>query len=92
MSEYKVRTLPPLRVSESLRSDAESVLAPGETLSAFVLESVTRNIGFRRAQREFLARGFRNLAEAKKSGEYLSTEEVLKRLRARLHAPRRSRR
>src|SRR5208283_196684 len=56
MSSAKPRTIPPLRVSEELRADAESVLAPGETLSAFVMDAVSRTIDFRKSQLDFLAR------------------------------------
>ncbi len=53
MSSAKSRTIPPLRVSEALRADAESVLAPGETLSAFVMDAVSRTIDFRKASWTF---------------------------------------
>src|ERR1019366_2869134 len=53
MSSAKPRTIPPLRVSEELRADAESVLAPGETLSAFVMDAVSRSIDFRKSQLDF---------------------------------------
>ena len=43
----KSSTLPPLRVSPELRADAEAVLAPGESLSSFVHEAVTRTIEYR---------------------------------------------
>jgi hypothetical protein len=43
MSDPRSRTIPPLRVSEKMRADAQSVLAPGETLSAFVMEAVSRS-------------------------------------------------
>ena len=41
----KTSTLPPLRVSPELRAEAEAVLAPGESLSSFVHDAVTRTIG-----------------------------------------------
>jgi len=40
----KTKTLPPLRVTPGLRREAEAVLADGETLSAFILDSVARNV------------------------------------------------
>ena len=46
----KTSTLPPLRVSPELRAAAEAVLAPGESLSSFVHDAVTRTIEFRRSQ------------------------------------------
>lgn len=39
----KTKTLPPLRVTPKLRREAESVLAKGETLSAFIFDSVANN-------------------------------------------------
>ena len=53
----KTSTLPPLRVSPELRADAEGVLAPGESLSSFVHDAVTRTIEYRKAQQESLERG-----------------------------------
>ena len=50
----KTSTLPPLRVSPDLRAEAEAVLAPGESLSSFVHDAVTRTIEFRRSQHEFV--------------------------------------
>jgi len=44
VSTTKSRTIPPLRVSEQLRADVESVLEPGETLSAFLMDAVSRSI------------------------------------------------
>lgn len=92
MSDPKSRTIPPLRVSEKMRSDAESVLAPGETLSSFVMESVARSIHFRKAQQEFLARGMASAESARERGQYFTADEVLAELRAQLAAKKRRRR
>lgn len=80
----KNATLPPLRVDSALRAAAESVLQEGETLSAFVLEAVRLNIERREAQREFITRGLAAREEARKSGHYVSSDEMLKRLDASL--------
>ena len=53
----KTGTIPPLRVPAALRKEAEAVLQQGETLSAFMLESLTRRIESRRAEAAFVARG-----------------------------------
>jgi plasmid stabilization system protein ParE len=50
----KSSTLPPLRVSPELRANAEAVLAPGESLSSFVHDAVTRTIEYRKALQAFL--------------------------------------
>jgi hypothetical protein len=84
----KTKTLPPLRVTPELRRDAESVLAQGETLSAFVLESVARNIEARRAQRVFIERGLASGERARKTGKYVTAEAVLRKLTRRLESAR----
>ncbi|MBI4740043.1 MAG: prevent-host-death protein [Betaproteobacteria bacterium] len=76
----KNATLPPLRVDSTLRVAAKSVLQKGETLSGFVLEAVRLNIERREAQREFIARGLLARDEAKVSGQYVSSDEMLGRL------------
>jgi predicted transcriptional regulator len=76
----KTATMPALRVQPELRQAAEEILRPGETLSAFVEDSLRRNVAFRRTQQEFIARGLASRDEAKKSGLYFSSEEVLAEL------------
>jgi hypothetical protein len=80
----KTSALPPLRVDPKLRKAAESVLREGETLSAFVLDSVQANISNRRAEAEFVARGLASEKRARRSGRYVSSTEVLRKLRERL--------
>ncbi len=91
MSDPKSRTIPPLRVSEQLRADAESVLAPGESLSAFLLEAMSRSIDFRKAQQDFIARGLASAERARTSGNYVPASQALSGLRRRLAAAKRSR-
>ena len=76
----KTATMPALRVEPELRQAAEDILRPGETLSAFVEDSLRRNVAFRRTQQEFIARGLASRDAAKKSGVYFSSEEVLQEL------------
>jgi predicted transcriptional regulator len=73
----KTSTIPPLRVSESVRTAAEAALMEGETLSGFVLESIQFNIQRRSMQQEFVARGLAARDEARRTGEYVSADEVL---------------
>ena len=80
----KSSTLPPLRVSPELRADAEAVLAPGETLSSFVHDAVTRTIEYRKAQQEFIERGLASAAKAERTGEYVSSGAALRTLRRQL--------
>lgn len=85
----KTTTLPSVRVAGELRAAVESVLGEGETLSAFLLESVQLNIGRREARREFIARGLHARDEAPASDEYVDAEEMLARLDATLAEKRR---
>lgn len=80
----KTTTLPPLRVSPELRKEAEAVLEEGETLSRFVLDSVTRSIEYRKARQEFVARGLASSAKARKSGTYISADKVIGKLARKL--------
>jgi len=73
----KTSTIPPLRVSESVRTAAEAALMEGETLSGFVLEAIQFNIQRRSMQLEFVARGLAARDEARQTGKYVSTDEVL---------------
>ncbi len=80
----KTSTLPPLRVSPELRADAEAVLAPGESLSSFVHDAVTRTIEYRKFQQEFVERGLASAAKARRTGRYVSRDAALKTLRRQL--------
>ena len=73
----KTSTIPPLRVSESVRTAAEAALMEGETLSGFVLEAIQFNIQRRTMQQEFVARGLAARDEARRTGKYVSADEVL---------------
>ncbi|MDO9011179.1 MAG: YlcI/YnfO family protein [Gallionella sp.] len=84
----KTATMPALRVEPELRQAAEDILLPGETLSAFVEDSLRRNVAFRRTQQEFIARGLASRDAAKESGEYVSAQEVLGKLSAKLEKAR----
>lgn len=84
----KSATLPSLRVDPELREAAESVLKKGESLSAFVENSVKAQIHYRRTQAEFIARGLASLEEAERTGIYYTSEEVLGELKGMLDAKR----
>ena len=73
----KTSTIPPLRVSEEVRAAAEAALMEGETLSGFVLEAIQFNIQRRTMQQEFVARGLAARDEARRTGKYVSANEVL---------------
>ena len=73
----KTSTIPSLRVNEEVRTAAEAALKEGETLSGFVLEAIQFNIQRRAMQKEFIARGLAARDEARRSGQYVSADEVL---------------
>ena len=89
VAAMKTATMPPLRVTESLRGDAESVLREGETLSAFIEESLKTNITRRRVQSEFIARGLRSRDAARRTGDYTDATVVLRKLDSMLAAKKR---
>jgi predicted transcriptional regulator len=88
--DMKTTTLPPLRVTPELRASAEAVLGNGETLSAFVLDAVTRSIEQRRAQQAFIARGLESRAKAMQSGRYVTADTVVRKLHTRLEKAKRA--
>ncbi|TWF57105.1 YlcI/YnfO family protein [Neorhizobium alkalisoli] len=87
----KTATIPSLRVDPKLRAAAESVLKEGETLSAFVEDSVKRQVHFRKTQAEFIARGLASLEKAEQTGRYHTSEDVLNMLEAKLAAAKAAR-
>jgi hypothetical protein len=86
----KSASLPSLRVDPELRAAAESVLTEGETLSAFVENSVKAQIRYRQTQQEFIARGLAARDEAKRTGIYYTSDEVFGMLKAKLDAAKAS--
>jgi predicted transcriptional regulator len=78
------RTLTPLRVSPELRAAAEAVLAPGESLSSFVHDAVTRTIEYRNAQQAFVERGLASAERARSTERYVSRSVALRTLRRQL--------
>lgn len=86
----KTSTIPPLRVNESVRAAAEAALREGETLSGFVLEAIQFNIQRRAMQQEFVARGLAARDEARRTGHYVSADEVLAGLDKTLARPRKT--
>jgi len=80
----KSSTIPSLRVEPGLREAAENVLREGETLSSFMEASLRAGIRYRKAQREFIARGLAAKKESFQTGDYYSAEEVHDELRSML--------
>ena len=80
----KTATIPSVRVDPAFRSEVEQVLGVGESLSEFVESALRASVRQRRDQAEFLVRGKRSLADAKKSGIYFDATIVLNLLEAKL--------
>jgi len=76
----KTANIPSLRVDPALRLAVESVLEAGETLSAFMEQSLRAQIERRRTRQAFLARGLASRDEAAATGEYYAADEVLREL------------
>ena len=84
----KTATIPAVRVEPELRTEVESLLGEGETVSEFVEASVRASVHRRRAQAEFLARGMRSRQEAHRTGEYVEAQVVVVALQRKLDAAR----
>ncbi|MCB5202939.1 prevent-host-death protein [Neorhizobium sp. T786] len=84
----RTATLPSLRVDPELRAAAESVLKEGESLSAFIENSVKAQVNYRKTQAEFIARGLASLVESERTGTYFTSDEVLGELKGMLDAKR----
>jgi len=80
----KTATIPSLRVEPELRHSAENVLRKGESLSSFVEQAIRQSVAHRQAEQEFIARGLRSRDQARQSGQYVESGEVLSRLEAML--------
>ena len=80
----KSATIPSVRVEPGLRAEVEELLGEGETVSEFVESSVREGIRRRRNQAEFLARGLKSLATAKRTGDYVDVDVVIRNLEQKL--------
>jgi hypothetical protein len=80
----KTATFPAVRVEQELREAAESILSDGESLSAFVEQSIRANIERRLLRSNFIARALASRDSASQSGPYVSADDVLCTLEARL--------
>lgn len=84
----KSATIPAVRVEPELRDQLESVLAEGESLSAFVEASIRESVQRRRTQAEFLARGMAALARVRDGEPTISAADMIAKLEAKLAAAR----
>lgn len=84
----KTAVLPQVRVAPELRTDLESVLHEGETLSSFVEASVRGAVEYRRVQMQFHARGEAAWRQFQHDGVSYPAKEVLGDLQGMLDARR----
>jgi Arc/MetJ-type ribon-helix-helix transcriptional regulator len=84
----KTATIPSVRVEPELRAEVESLLGDGETVSEFVEASVRATVLRRRNQAEFIARGLHSLADARRTGDYIAADVVVRKLQRKLDAAR----
>jgi predicted transcriptional regulator len=84
----KTSAIPAIRVEPQLREQLAHVLREGETLSAFVEASVRESVHRRMEQDAFVKRGLASLAKAKRTGDFVSVDEVVQGLEKRLAAAR----
>ncbi len=87
----KTATIPSVRVEPEFREQMEQVLTENESLSQFVETAVRNTVRQRMEQAEFVARGMKSLAQARKSSEYFEADEVVARLRTTLAAAKKKR-
>lgn len=86
----KTATLPPIRVEPGFRTELESVLAQGESLSEFVESAVRATVQLRKTQAEFVRRGIAAINETQRDGSGIPAEVVLAKLQAKLDAAKRT--
>jgi hypothetical protein len=84
----KSAVIPQIRVEQELRTELESVLKKGETLTDFVEATVRNAIAFRRVQISFHARAQAASEAYHQSGISVPVEVVLDRLQSKLDAKR----
>lgn len=84
----KTATLPPVRVLPEFRTEIESLLGEGETLSEFLQTAVRDSVQRRRYQQEFVRRGLASLENAKLTDSYVDADAVLDKLERKLAGAR----
>jgi Arc/MetJ-type ribon-helix-helix transcriptional regulator len=84
----KSATIPSVRVEPELRAQVESLLGEGETVSEFVEASVRAAVLRRHHQAEFITRGLRSLDDARRTGDYVDADVVVRKLQRKLDAAR----
>jgi hypothetical protein len=84
----KTATIPPIRVAPEFRTEVESVLEQGESLSEFVENAVRQSVLKRQHQAEFVRRGLASIEETKRARGGIAADTVVAQLEAKLVAAR----
>ena len=84
----KTANIRSVRVEPEFRAEVEAVLTEGETLSEFVEASVRASVERRHILAEFIARGLRSRDEARRTGDYVDADIVIRGLQRKLDAAR----
>ena len=84
----KTASIPSARVEPELCAEVESLLSEGETVSQFVEASVRATVLRRRNRAEFIARGWRSLDNARRTGDYVEAEVLVQKLQRKLDVVR----
>lgn len=84
IADMKTATLPPVRVLPEFRTEIESLLHQGETLSEFLQNAVQDSVQRRRNQQEFIRRGMVSLEHARLTDAYVDADDLLARLERKL--------
>ena len=71
-------------MSPELRKQAENVLEKGETLSGFVLDTLTRSVEYRKSRQAFIARGLSSAVRTKETCRYVPADKVIAKLARKL--------
>ena len=85
----KTATIPSVRVEPTLRAAIEAQLREGESMSEFVESAVRDAVKKRQDQDAFIARGLASLEEAKRAGQFIEADVVIRQLEEKLTAARR---
>ena len=88
LSGMKTGLLPSVRVEPELIAEVESLLSDGKSVSDFVEAAVRAAVLRKRNQAAFIARGLRSLEEARRTGDYVEADEVVREIQSKLDAAR----
>lgn len=86
----KTATIPPIRVEQEFRTEVESILEQGESLSEFVENSLRAAVAARKTHAEFLKRGIAAIERTERLGNGIPASVVISKLKARVAAARKA--